>query len=203
MPLNKQVKITQKELCYDGFFKMEHYRLKHTLFSGGWSKEMSREMLERGHAAALLPYDPISDSVVLVEQFRIGAVATTKSPWLFEVVAGIIEEGEDTEQVVRRESLEEAGLTVSAIEKIYDYLVSPGGTSERITLYCGKVDASIGSGIYGLEHEDEDIRSHVVSFNTAMEMLEQGSIDSATPIIALQWLAQNRERLRKLWGSQN
>ena len=179
---------------------MERFRLRHTLFAGGWSPVVERELFERGHAAALLPYDPVRDEVVLIEQFRIGALEAPGGAWLLEIVAGIIELGETPEEVVRRETVEEAGIEVAEVEPIYDYLVSPGGTSERITLLCGRVDASRAQGIHGLPHEGEDIRVLAVPFTTAWRWLEEGRIDNATPIVALQWLALNRKRLRLKWG---
>ncbi|HFC53270.1 MAG TPA: NUDIX domain-containing protein, partial [Gammaproteobacteria bacterium] len=183
-----------------GFFRLLNYRLRHRLFGGGWTPVISRELFERGHAAAVLPYDPDLDRVVLVEQFRIGALQAEGGPWLVECVAGMIEPGEAPEEVVRREALEEAGCRLQELERIFEYLVSPGGTSERITLYCGRVDASNAGGIHGLAEEHEDIRVMPVPFRAAMEMLHEGRIDSAAPIIAMQWLAMNRERLRHEWG---
>ncbi|OIO56195.1 MAG: ADP-ribose diphosphatase [Alphaproteobacteria bacterium CG_4_10_14_0_2_um_filter_63_37] len=197
---SKQVEILGREVCFQGFFRMERFRLRHTLFAGGWSPVVERELFERGHAAALLPYDPVRDEVVLIEQFRIGALEAPGGAWLLEIVAGIIELGETPEEVVRRETVEEAGIEVAEVEPIYDYLVSPGGTSERITLLCGRVDASRAQGIHGLPHEGEDIRVLAVPFTTAWRWLEEGRIDNATPIVALQWLALNRKRLRLKWG---
>ena len=195
-----QVDILDKTLCYDGFFRMERYRLRHQLFRGGWSRPLVRELFERGHAAAVLPYDPILDRIILVEQFRIGALEAPGGPWLLEIVAGIIEPGETPQAVVRREALEEANCTIQELFHICDYCVSPGGTSERITLFCGKVDASHAGGIYGAPEEDEDIRVLVLSYQEALAFLQAGKINSAAPIIALQWLQLNRERVRAQWG---
>ncbi len=197
--MKRDVDVLDMQVAYAGFFSLERYTLRHSLFEGGMSPPITRELLERGHAAALLPYDPRRDEVILIEQFRIGALNDPRGPWLMEIVAGIIEEGESPEQVVRREVMEEAGCRVQAIEQICDYLVSPGGTSERITLYCGHVDSSDAGGVHGLAHEGEDILVHKVSFSSAMAMLASGRVDSASPIIALQWLAANRERLRAAW----
>jgi ADP-ribose pyrophosphatase len=196
-----QVDILDKTLCYDGFFRMERYRLRHHLFRGGWSRPLVRELFERGHAAAVLPYDPILDRIVLVEQFRIGALEAPGGPWLLEIVAGIIEPGEAPEAVVRREALEEANCTIQELLHICDYCVSPGGTSERITLFCGKVDASHAGGIYGAPEEDEDIRVLVLSYQEALALLQAGKINSAAPIIALQWLQLSREWVRTQWGT--
>ena len=116
-----------------------------------------------------------------------------------EVVAGIVEPGESPESVVRREALEEAGCSLNTVEFICEFVLSPGGCSERIFLYCARVDASEASGIYGLAHEGEDIRVLSVAFVEAMEWLRQGKINSAISLIALQWLALNREELISRW----
>lgn len=197
--MDYKVEIVQKETCYQGFFRLERYRLRHSLFRGGWSPELTRELLERGHAAAVLLYDPDRDSVVLIEQFRIGALDAPGGPWLLEIVAGIIGGDETAADVARRESAEEAGCRVLDLIPICEYFVSPGGTSERITVYCGRVDAADAGGIHGLAQEGEDIRVHVVPFADALEMLRTGRIDSASPIIALQWLALHREEVRRRW----
>ncbi len=187
------------ETGYQGFFRLERYRLRHRLFAGGMSPLITRELFERGDAAAILLYDPLLDQIVLVEQFRIGALNATGGAWLYEIVAGIIEPGEEAEGVVRRESVEEAGCEVGRIEKICDYLVSPGGTSESISLYCGEVDSRGVGGIHGLAHEGEDIRVFSVSYAGAMEMLMAGDLNSASPLMALMWLQHNRQRIRKEW----
>lgn len=195
------VEIIRKELCFHGFFRMERYTLRHRLFNGCWSQPIVREMLERGHAAAVLPYDPVRDQVVLIEQFRVGAMSVSAGPWLLEIVAGIIEENEAAEAVVRREAVEEAGCDILDLVPLYDYLVSPGGTSERIALFCGKVDSVHMDGIYGKLDEGEDIKVHVITVDGALALLGSGKIISASAIIALQWLALNRESLRKAWLS--
>ncbi len=117
------------------------------------SGEITREIFERGHAAVLLPFDPVRDEVVLVEQIRIAAYDTSESPWLLEMVAGMIEAGETVEDVARREALEEAGLEVGRTKPILSYLASPGGTSERLSIPVGEVDASTAKGIHGLAEE--------------------------------------------------
>ncbi|MCM2680391.1 ADP-ribose diphosphatase [Echinimonas agarilytica] len=193
------VEIVRVEKMSEGFFTMNNYMLKHRLFAGGWTPVMSREMMERGHAAALLPYDPVRDEVVILEQFRLGAVATSDHPWLLELVAGIIEPGETAEGVAIRESEEEAGLTVVQTELICSYLPSPGGCNERLTLFAGHVNSSNAGGLHGLASEHEDIKVHCVSRLEAMNLLQNGKIDNAATIIGLQWLALNHERIRQQW----
>lgn len=196
-----EVEIIRKELCFHGFFRMERYTLRHRLFNGSWSQPITRELLERGHAAAVLPYDPARDQVVLIEQFRVGAMSISSGPWLLEIVAGIIEVNEAAEEVVKREAVEEAGCDIHELVPLYDYLVSPGGTTERIALFCGKVDSTHLGGIYGKMEEGEDIKVHVMAVDQALDLLASGKIIAASAIIALQWLALNREHLRKIWLS--
>lgn len=195
------VEILRQEACYQGFFRMNRYTLRHKLFAGGWCAPITRELFERGHAAAMLPYDPRRDEVVLLEQFRIGAVDGEHSPWLLEMVAGIIEPGEVSADVIRREAQEEAGLEVSRSQFALSYLVSPGGTTERIDVYVGEVDSSLASGLHGLADEGEDIRVHVVSREQAYDWVESGRIDNAATVIALQWLQLHLDQVRQAWGS--
>ena len=197
--MKKQFEILQKELVYPGFFRMEKYQLKHTLYAGGWSAEISRELLARGNCVAVLLYDPDADKVVLIEQFRAGAILQPDRAWLMEIVAGAIEEGETAVEVAHRESSEEAGCEIQELIEISEFYTTPGGSSERITLFCGKVDSTQAGGIHGLDHEDEDILVRAVGFDEAYNMLESREIESAIPIIAIQWLALNRQQLRQKW----
>ncbi|MCK7072511.1 ADP-ribose diphosphatase [Enterobacter roggenkampii] len=193
------VEIIARETLYSGFFSMDLYRFRHRLFNGEMSGEIRREIFERGHAAVLLPFDPVRDEVVLVEQIRIAAYDVSESPWLLEMVAGMIEEGETVEDVARREALEEAGLLVGRTKPVLSYLASPGGTSERLSIMVGEVDATTAEGIHGLADENEDIRVHVVSREQAYQWVEEGKIDNAASVIALQWLQLHYQTLRNEW----
>ena len=205
----KDVDVIERTTEFQGYFRLDHYSLKHRLFEGGWSGEMSREIFDRGHAVAVLPYDPDLDRVVLIEQFRPGAYASLASgwfdedasPWLIECVAGIIEEGETPEAVARREIIEETGLEISQIIATNHYLVSPGGTSESVFSFCGRVDASNAEGVYGISEEHENIRVFNVPVADAFQLLDQGRIINAMTIIALQWLRANLERVKNEWGA--
>lgn len=196
----EDVKLLNQRDLYKGFFRMTEYRFKHRLFEGGWSEEVKREVFERGNAGVLLAYDPKRDEVVLIEQIRIPAYETSETPWLLEVVAGMVEQGESPEDVVRREAQEEAGVIVGRCEPIVSYLSSPGGTSERMHVYVGEVDATTAKGIHGLACENEDIRVHVVSREQAYLWVEEGVIDNAASVIALQWLQLHHIALRKRWS---
>lgn len=194
------VEIIARDIRYKGFFSIIAYRFRHRLFNGEMSGEVVREVFERGHAAVLLPYDPQRDEVVLIEQIRIPSIDSSDTPWLLEMVAGIIEQGETVEDVARREALEEANIVVGRCKPALSYLASPGGTSERLSIMVGEVDATTAQGIHGLAAENEDIRVHVVSREQAYRWVEEGVIDNAASVIALQWLALHHESLRKEWS---
>ncbi len=132
------VEIIARETLYSGFFSMDLYRFRHRLFNGEMSGEIRREIFERGHAAVLLPFDPVRDEVVLVEQIRIAAYDVSESPWLLEMVAGMIEEGETVEDVARREALEEAGLVVGRTKPVLSYLASPGAPASACPSWWAK-----------------------------------------------------------------
>ena len=141
MPSNDDVEIQDREICHQGFFRLERLRLRHGRFDGGWTPTLVREVLVRGLAVAVLPYDPVRDEVVLIEQFRPGALVAGEPAWMIEIVAGIAEEDEDLEDVARREAMEEAGMTVGTLEPVARYMPSPGGSSETVQIYVGRVDA--------------------------------------------------------------
>ncbi|USD66713.1 ADP-ribose diphosphatase [Vibrio sp. SCSIO 43136] len=197
----RDVKIISKTTIFDGFFKMVKYRIKHRLFAGGWSGEFERELFVRGPAAALLPYDPVRDEVVLVEQFRVGCL-NDENPWQLEIVAGIIDTDESAEEVVRREAMEEAGVKVEMVEPVTSYFPSAGGCDEKLFVFAGKVDATSASGIHGLDYEDEDIRVHVMPRTKAYDLIAQGKIENGASIIALQWLELHHQELKTRWTDE-
>ncbi|GAB1438131.1 ADP-ribose diphosphatase [Providencia sp.] len=193
------VEIISKRKLFNGFFQIIEYRFRHRLFAGSWSHEIRREVFERGHAGVVLPYDPQTDNVVLIEQIRFPAIETSATPWLLEAVAGMIEANESPEDVVRREAKEEAGLTIGRVEKALNYLSSPGGTTERMYVFIGEADSKDAKGIHGLASENEDIRVHVVSREQAYQWVQDGVIDNAATVIAIQWLQLNYQKLNEKW----
>lgn len=193
-----------KETKYQGFFKINEYQVSHKLFDGGFSKVLSREIFERGDAVVLLPYDPVNDTVVLLEQFRPGVMRSGDYPWLLEFVAGMFDKGENAAQVAIREAKEEANLDIneSDLVPVMKYFSSPGGMSERIHLYAAKVSSDDVGGVYGLPEEGEDILVHVFSRKDALGLLDKGKISNAATIIGLQWLALNYQQLQTSWQDQ-
>ena len=196
---SNDVEISDIKPVYRGFFTMNQYKFKHKCFNGEWSDTVTREIFERGHAVGVLPYDPILQEFVLIEQVRIGALATSSSPWLIEIIAGMIDEGETEETVCHRESMEEAGIELAHLTKALSYLSSPGGTTERLHIFMAKTDATKAHGVHGLETESEDIKVHRVKESTALEWLENGHIDNAAAVIALQWFFMHKTQLLEQW----
>jgi ADP-ribose pyrophosphatase len=195
------VEIVSHEVLCQGYFRLERYHLRHKLHRGGWSDVLSRELFERGKAAAVLLYDPARDAVVLIQQFRVGALAAGHDPWLTELVAGVIDDGEKGERTVGREAVEEANVTVSDLVPISTHLTSPGGCSETVEIFCGRCDSSKAGGVHGLRAEQEDIRVLVVPAAEAFAMRRrhQEIFDSST-LLALLWLELERENLRRRWS---
>lgn len=188
--------IVEERVLHTGFFNLLRLHVRHELFHGGVSPVLARELFQRNNCVAVVLYDPERDAVVLLEQFRVGALKSGGSPWLLEIVAGAIEEGESAEEVAMRESREEAGCFIRKLIRIGRFYTSPGGSSEQITLFCGLLDSRGVGGVHGLAEEHEDIKVSVVGLSEAMALIQQGAIDSAIPIIGLQWLALNRETLQ-------
>ena len=194
------VEIVKRDNGYQGFYRLDRVHLRHELFAGGMSREISRELFVRHDAVCVLPYDPQRDEVVLIEQFRVGALGKAQTPWLIELVAGLIDKDEQPEEVAHREGEEEAGLTFSSLWPITRYFPSPGGSTEFVHLYLGRCDSSNAGGLHGLEEEAEDIRVTVWACEDALQAVRDGRISNAASIIALQWLALNRAEVRGLWA---
>lgn len=194
------IELQERVTAFQGHFRIDRWRLRHRLYAGGWGKSITREVFERGSAVAVLPYDAVRDRLVLIEQFRIGALAHgDQSPWLLEVVAGIVEPGETPEEVALRETREECGATLLGLEPMHHFYTTPGGSSEFLRMFCGRVDSAGIGGIHGLADEGEDIRVEVLGFEAAMAALATGRVRSSPGVVALQWLALNRARLRAAW----
>ncbi len=195
-----EFEVTEKTALYQGFFSLKRYTIRHQLFAGGWSNLFHREIFERGNAAAVLLLDRVKETVVMVEQFRPGAMDTQENPWLLELVAGMIEAGEEPEQVVYRESIEEASCKIGRLMRICDYLVSPGGTSERVWLFLGEVDSSQLPELGGLEDENEDIRIHQLPVSAIFQLLDDGKVNNAMSLIAIQWLKIHWSNRFNFWS---
>jgi ADP-ribose pyrophosphatase len=199
------VEVLDQQSAYDGFYQIQTLQLRHKLFAGGWSESIRRELFVRHEAVGVLLYDPQRDAVALIEQFRVGALGHLQqqqydgSPWMLELVAGLIDKNETVKEVACREAEEEAGVTVQQLEPIHNYYSSPGGSNEFCYLFCGCVDLETAGGIHGLEEEGEDIRVHVFSVEQCRQMLEQGELINAHTVIAVQWLLLHHHQLQQRW----
>lgn len=195
----EKAELLERTVPFQGYFRVARYVFRHGLYQGGQSSEFRREVFERGQAAAVLPYDPVRDEAVLIRQFRAGSYAAGRHPWSWEIVAGIIEDGEAHEDVVRREAVEEAGIEIADLVPMHSVMLSPGACSESCTSYVGRVDASRAGGVFGLASEHENILVKPVPFAEARAMLDRDEIDNAVAVMALQWLALHRAELRNRW----
>jgi len=195
----QDVQLLEREPCHEGFFQLQRFHFKHRLFKGGWSDVLLREVFIRGSATCVLPYDPLREQIVLLEQIRAGALLDGGSPWLLELIAGINDKGEVPEDIARREAVEEADIELQALIPIYKYYPSPGGATEMVHLFCAQVDASQASGIHGLEEEGEDIKVHVLELEEAYAMLSRGEINNSPAIMAIQWLMLNKQSVHAVW----
>ncbi|MBM3583179.1 MAG: NUDIX domain-containing protein [Alphaproteobacteria bacterium] len=198
----RAVDVLRRETCFQGHMRMERVTFRHTLHGGGWSPPLSREVLERGHAAVVLPYDPARDTVILIEQVRVGALDDPAGAWTLEAVAGIIDAGEAAETAARREAVEETGRALEDLVLVADVLASPGCMTEGYAIFVGRVDGDGDGDVHGLGVEGEDIRVHVVPFAEALAMVGDGRVRVSHTIIALQWLALSRDRIRARWGAR-
>jgi len=199
MSLELKVEVEARETALDTFLRVDRLRLRHELFGGGFSDTMTRELLLRPRAVGVLLFDPVLEKVVLVRQIRIGMLDEGQDPWLLELVAGMVEPGEQPQEVAARESLEEADLAPQNLVQISEYYNSPGISNERITLFCGRVDSTDAGGVFGLADEHEDIEVVVLDVEEAVSLVEAGKIHNAMTIIALQWLQLHRRELEASW----
>ena len=194
-----KIEVDQRETLFDSFLRVDRLKLRHSLFAGGWSELMTRELILRPCAVGVLLFDPAQQQVVLVRQIRVGMLDEGQKPWLLELVAGMVESGEEPIEVAARESLEEANTKPQDLLQICEYYNSPGISNERITLFCGRVDATQAGGIFGLDAEHEDIEVVVLSLADALAKVASGEINNAMSIIALQWLQLNQPMLEESW----
>lgn len=195
----QDVRVLERQTAWSGHFAVSRLTLQHRRFAGGWSEPLVREIFERGDAVGVLPYDPVSDSLVMIEQFRPGAMRGDDSPWMLELIAGVVEAGESDADVVHREAREEAGCELSELVPVATVLPSAGACTEQVRLFCGRVSSAAIGGIHGLQEEGEDILVHSVSRAEALQMLAEDRIPNGHTLIALQWLYIHGESLRERW----
>lgn len=192
--------LLERETPFRGFFRLDRLTLRHRLYEGGWSQPVTRELFVRHQAVAVLPYDPRLQRVLLVEQFRVGALERAGSPWCLELIAGIADgDDKDLESLARREAREEAGLELGPMMALYDYMASPGGSNERLQLFVARADLARAGGIHGKPEENEDIRVVTAGVNELSALMSAGPVDNAPALIALQWLLLHHGELEAQW----
>lgn len=182
---------------FNGHFKVDQYDIKMDRHEGG-TQRVVREVFERGHAVGVLAYDPKRDEVVLVNEMRVGILAAGEYPYTDTVPAGGINAGEAEVDAAVREMMEETGLDLKKPKTIHaGAYVSPGGTSERISIVFGIVDSSKVGSIHGNADEKEDIRTLALSSREFMKRIRGGEINDMKTMLAGYWLVENRPALRK------
>ena len=204
LPPHPDTEVESDETVWHGRFPLQRIRFRHRRFDGRMSGLRTWELWRRGRAAALLPYDPIADAVVLIEQFRLPALAAGVDPVLVEVAAGLCDPGETPEATLLREAEEEMALTPRRLVRIGDFLLTAGGSDENVALYVGEVTAPPAGpdglvGVAGLADEDEDIRVRVWPAQDAIAAAIAGRFANSVTAIALLWLGLCRDRLRQEW----
>lgn len=198
---NPDVIVERRDPVFQGYFQVDRWHLRHRIEGDTWSPPLVREVFERGHAVAVLPYDPVRNCVVVIEQFRMGPLAAGRNPWMIEIVAGIIEpeEIDNPHSVAQRECLEEIGAEVQDLFEVLTYLPSPGAVSETVTLYCGRIDSSLLPKVAGNADEGEYIRISTLTLPQLAEALEMGRFDNSLMLIAAQWLLLNQQKVQDRW----
>lgn len=185
---------------YSSYLGIEEIELRHRRFDGGWSAPLARSVALWGDAVTLLPYDPVRDRVLLIEQFRAAAMARgDRCPWCIEVVAGRVDADETPDAVARREAAEEAGLELGRLMATGQYYSTPGMTGEVLYGFIGEADLPHSGGLHGLAREHEDIRTVVLDFADAMAAAARGEVNTGPALVALLWLSAHRDELRKAW----
>jgi ADP-ribose pyrophosphatase len=194
------VRILADEIAFQGYFRIRRVTLQYRAFDGGWVEPQVREIFERGDAVGVLPYDPHTDSLVLIEQFRPGAMRDGDSPWMLELIAGIVEGGEEDREVAHREAMEEAGCELLELEPIATVIPSAGACNEQVRLFCGRLSSAAVGGVRGVPEEGENILVHSVPVAEAFELLDANRVPNGHTLISLLWLRNHIDTLRERWG---
>ncbi|MET1027931.1 MAG: NUDIX domain-containing protein [Dongiaceae bacterium] len=198
--MNQDIEMIERKRILDSFLKVDLCVLRHSAFDGGWVGPMAREVVIRPACVAVMPYDPVADKILLIEQFRLPAHLANMPAWQREVIAGMNDKNESMEDLARREALEEANCQLGELIEMYHYMVSPGMTNETLTLFLGRFDsASWQGGIHGLDHEHEDIRTTLHDVGEIPDILAHRHTGNGILILALQWFLLNRDKVRQQW----
>lgn len=187
---------------HEGFFTLAEHSFRQRLLAGGWSAIISRDILERPQAVAVLPYDPVRDEVLLIEQVLIGAHLADQPARQLQVIAGMVDPGEDADQAALREAREEAGCEIRRITHLQNFLPSPGASNELVSVKLAEADLGSAGGRFGLVWENEDIEAKAMSASAAIDALDRGEIVAGPAVVALLQFARVRDRIRREWLSE-
>lgn len=208
IPPHPDVEILSDEVVWQGRFPLQRVKFRQRRFDGSMSGVRTWELWRRGRAASVLPYDPVQDLVVVIEQFRLPALAAGMPPLMVELPAGLAEGEEAPEAIVRREAVEETGLELGRVVPIGDFLLTPGGCDERCVMFAGEVrvppprpDGTLGT--HGLAGEQEDIRARAMPAAEAVAAALAGRYPNSVTTIGLLWLAARRDWLRESWSARD
>lgn len=198
-PQDSEWRLLSRHEAYGDFFSLEEAQLRHRLYGGGWSSEVKRAVFVSGDAAVVLPWDPLRDRVLLIAQFRAApALRGDPDPWLYEAVAGRVDAMEEPADAARREAVEEAGVTLEHLFQAPSHYPSPGAVAELLYLYVGTADLPDDiTGIGGLDSEDEDIASVLVSRAELMAMIDDGRIRNGPLLVLGLWLDRHADKIRQ------
>ncbi len=199
---NAEISWDTNTLERDGFLKIRKLVFRHTRFDGTMSETLTREVMDRGDAAAVLPYDPVRDEVLLIRQVLAGNIVAHVPNRPLQVIAGMVEWNESEREVAIREAHEEAGIIMAPEDLVWaqSFMPSPGGCSERVVTFVGPADLADAGGIHGLAEEHEDIRVEVMPAAEAIRLLDAGQIEAGPAVVVLSWFARHHERLRAEWN---
>ena len=184
-------KILNKTNLYSGFFSLNKYEFIHQKHDGEWTDKVQREVFSGAHVSTLLPFDPERKEILLIQQFRAGVISRYDDDYLYEIVAGIIDKGENAEEAAKRECCEETGCVVKKITPIQGYFPAPGSSESYYDLFLGEVNGFDGEKIMGLESENENILVKSFKIDHVREMLKNNQIKNGVTLIALQWFFLN------------
>lgn len=204
LPPHPDLFVESDERVWSGRFPLDRVRFRHRRFDGALTRIKTWELWRRGNAAALLPYDPVRDAVLLIEQFRLPALAANLDPIVVEIPAGLCDPGESAEQTIRREVREELGMDADLLHPIGRFILTAGGSDENCTMFVGRVRAPEPGpdgvvGYAGMQAEDEDIRVRMWQADEAIAAALEGRFPNSVTAIALLWLNARRDALRQEW----
>lgn len=193
---SKDVEVTSREPLFSGFIQVEKVSLRHRLFNQSeYTPVLQRELVHRREAAGVLLYNDQKQQFALIEQFRVGALDDSQSPWQLEIIAGVLDGNESPESCIRRESLEESGCEVQDLEHLFSFYPSAGACSELFHLYVAETNLPAVGGVFGVDDEGENIQLHLFSYSEIQTLLDSGRLRNAPVIMALQWLAQHSKTI--------